>query len=102
VAGARRSAATLGVPDDLPMVRAMLWLVLLGVLPADRSQWKTVLELKTAEYDQLVAQVTPARRSAAAVCERSCGGSYVASVRVKGNADPHTYVYPEQALKVLQ
>ena len=50
-------AAMLGVPDDLPVVRAMLWLVLLGVLPPDRSQWKAVLEVKTAEYDALVTQV---------------------------------------------
>lgn len=46
-----------GIPDDKPAVRAIAWLLLLGVLPVDRAQWRATVATKTEVYYELVHHV---------------------------------------------
>ncbi len=39
-----------GIPDDLPMLRAYIWKILLNLLPEDPSLWGETLKKKRIEY----------------------------------------------------
>jgi hypothetical protein len=46
-----------GVPDR-PHLRSLMWKLLLGYLPWDRSQWRSSLARSRASYAEFVAEVT--------------------------------------------
>ena len=39
-----------GLPDDLPILRAYIWKIILGYLPLDISEWDSTLAKKREEY----------------------------------------------------
>ena len=39
-----------GIPDDLPIMRAYVWKILLGYLPIDSAKWDETLQLKRKDY----------------------------------------------------
>ena len=45
------SLAENGLPDDLPMLRAYIWKIMLNYLPVDIERWDEVLKQKRAQYD---------------------------------------------------
>ena len=51
--------AEIGIPDDLPILRAYIWKILLNYLPEDPEQWEEILNKKRSEYNnyrQLIDQ----------------------------------------------
>ena len=40
-----------GLPDDLPMLRAYAWKILLNYLPEDPQKWETTLKEKRSQYN---------------------------------------------------
>jgi len=40
-----------GLPDDLPMLRAYVWKILLNYLPEDPKKWETTLKEKRSQYN---------------------------------------------------
>ena len=40
-----------GLPDDLPILRAYIWKIILGYLPIDPQQWDSSLSKKRGEYE---------------------------------------------------
>ena len=45
------SLAENGLPDDLPMLRAYIWKIMLNYLPVDTEKWESILKKKRSEYD---------------------------------------------------
>ena len=46
-----RKFAEDGLPDDLPMLRAYVWKILLNYLPEDIKKWETTLDEKRTQYN---------------------------------------------------
>lgn len=46
-----RSLAKQGVPDDLKGLRSLVWKLLIGYLPPDRSKWKAAVEINHETYE---------------------------------------------------
>ena len=42
-----------GIPDELPMLRSLIWKLMLDLLPSDINQWDVVLEEKRSKYNKL-------------------------------------------------
>ena len=40
-----------GLPDDIPMLRAYIWKILLNYLPEDPKQWEQTLNEKRTQYN---------------------------------------------------
>ena len=43
----------LGLPDDIPCLRALVWKYNLKYLPKDISKWEKVLNMKREEYKEI-------------------------------------------------
>ncbi|XP_054156693.1 TBC1 domain family member 13-like [Oppia nitens] len=53
----RRLCFDIGCPDDHKHVRSLVWKILLGYLPSDRSQWTSHLAEKRKLYNQFVSEL---------------------------------------------
>ena len=42
-----------GIPDDLPILRAYIWKIILGYLPIDPKQWDSELSQKREDYEKI-------------------------------------------------
>ena len=42
-----------GIPDELPMLRSLIWKLMLDLLPFDISQWDKTLEEKRSKYNKI-------------------------------------------------
>ena len=48
-----RSLSFRGIPSDIPVLRPIVWKVLLGYLPRETSKWKDVMDEQKKIYDSL-------------------------------------------------
>jgi len=46
-----------GIPDELPMLRSLIWKIMLDLLPADINSWEQVLEEKRAKYNKIKGNI---------------------------------------------
>lgn len=54
---ALRHLAFKGIPEDHPSIRSLVWKLLLGYLPPERSQWERTSQRKEAEYAQFCREL---------------------------------------------